>query len=538
MDDTTLPQDFDALRTRITELEKGLEERDELLKKQQSEIADKETVIQELTEKVELFKAWYFAKRSEKQAKPSSAEQQYWLFDEAEFAVEVEPEPEEEAEKIEVPAHSRAKKGRKPISPVYPREDVVLDIPEEEKTCACGCELTRIGEVVSEKLDIIPQEIRVLRQIRPKYACRSCEGTEDAGPTVKVAPAPPQLIKQGIVTPGLLAYILINKFCDGLPFYRQNKMFGRLGVDISRSTMSSWALQAAEKCEPLIELCLAKLREGDVINMDETPVQVLKEPGRGNTTKSFMWIARGGSDGKPVVMFRYDPSRAANVAEEIVGDFKGFLQTDGYIGYKGLGETDDIIHVGCLAHARRKFMEVLKAGSKKKKKGTASTVVDLISKLYRHESQAKKGNFSPEAVMAMREKKVKPLLDKIKTLLKESVDAVPPTSLLGKAISYSLGQWSRIEAYLQDPRLTPDNNIAENAIRPFAVGRKNWLFSGSPRGAKASATLYSLIETAKANGLDPFKYLSRVFECLPHVAGEEDLQALLPWEMSKNETAE
>jgi transposase len=292
--------------------------------------------------------------------------------------------------------------------------------------------------------------------------------------------------------------------------------------------MSSWALQAAEKCEPLIELCLAKLREGDVINMDETPVQVLKEPGRKDTSKSYMWVACGGHDKKRIVLFHYAPSRAGAVATAMLGEFKGFLQTDGYAGYTAIGEHPDITHVGCLVHVRRKFKDAFKAGSKKKKKGTASTVVDLIGKVYHHESQARKGHFSPEAIMVMREEKVKPLLDKIKTLLEESVDAVPPTSLLGKAISYSLGQWARIEAYLQDPRLTPDNNIAENAIRPFAVGRKNWLFSGSPRGAKASATLYSLIETAKANGLDPFEYLSRVFECLPHVAGGEDLQALLP----------
>ena len=216
--------------------------------------------------------------------------------------------------------------------------------------------MSRIGEVVSEKLDVIPQRIRVLRYIRPKYACRNCEGTEDDGPTVKIAPTPPQLIKQGIVTPGLLAYILVNKFCDGLPFYRQNRMFDRLGVDISRSTMSHWALQAAEKCEPLIELYLARLRQGAIINMDETPVQVLNEPGRKNTAKSFMWVARGGPDGKPVVLFRYDPSRSGSVAEEFVDNFQGFLQTDGYIGYQALGDTDNITHVGCLAHARRKFM--------------------------------------------------------------------------------------------------------------------------------------------------------------------------------------
>lgn len=320
-----------------------------------------------------------------------------------------------------------------------------------------------------------------------------------------------------------------------MPFYRQNKMFQRLGVDISRSTMSSWALQAAEQCESLIERCLASLREGDIINMDETPVQVLKEPGRKNTAKSYMWVARGGPGGKPVVLFSYAPSRSGDVAAVIVGDFQGFLQTDGYIGYKALGEAEDIIHVGCLAHARRKFMEVLKAGSRKKK-GTAHAVVDLIGKLYHLESQARKGGDSPEAVMTMRAEKVKPIPDKIRKRIEGAEAVVPPKSLLGKAIAYSLGQWLRIEAYLQNPYLTPDNNIAENAIRPFAVGRKNWLFSGSPRGAKASPTLYSLIETAKANGLNPYEYLLHVFERIPLVKSTEDLEELLPWDMPKNTT--
>lgn len=522
-----------ALRARIVELEKKIADKDNVIAAKETIITDKDTVIQELTEKVELLKAWYFSKRSEKQAKPTREETQYWLFDEAEFAAQ--EKPEQESEKIQVPAHSRAKKGRKPISPIYPREEIVHDITEEEKICACGCKLTRIGEVVSEKLDIIPQKIRVLRHIRPKYACRNCEGTEDDGPTVKISPAQPQLIKQGIVTPGLLAYILVNKFCDGLPFYRQNRMFDRLGVDISRSTMSHWALLAAEKCEPLIERYLARLRQGAIINMDETPLQVLNEPGRKNTAKSYMWVARGGADGKPLVLFRYDPSRSGSVAQKIVGDFQGFLQTDGYIGYQALGETDNITHVGCLAHARRKFMEVLKAGSKNKK-GTASTVVDLIGKIYHLESQAKKASFSHKAIMEMRETKVKSILDKIKNLLSNAMDSVPPKSLLGKAISYSMGQWPRIEAYLQDARLTPDNNIAENAIRPFAVGRKNWLFSGSPRGAKASAVLYSLIETAKANGLNPYEYLIHVFEQIPLVKKSSDLERLLPWALSKNAT--
>mgnify|MGYP006279990697 CR=1 FL=1 len=530
MEAASLPDDITALKGMIAD-------RDAVIADHKAVIADHEQFVAQLQEQIRLLKAWRFAAASEK-AKPRLGEDQYSLFDEAELAAmqaEAAPEEDEETETTEVAGHTRRKKGRRPISDAYQRVEVVHDIPEEEKVCPCGCARSRIGEEVSEKLDIVPQKIQVIRHIRPKYACRACEGVEDDGPTVKTAPMPPQLIPQGIVTPGLLAYILINKFADGLPFYRQSSMFDRLGVDISRATMSGWALRAAEACEPLLTLLRREVRAGPIINMDETRVQVLKEPGRKNTSNSYMWVARGGEPKRPVVLFHYDPGRGGKVAEEIVSEFNGFLQTDGYAGYNALGEREGIRHVGCLAHVRRKFVDVIKAGSKRKAGGTAQTVLDLIAKLYRLEKQARKQKLDSEAVQAMRQDQARPILDKIKALLDVRVKTTPPKSLLGKAIGYALGQWARIEVYLEDGRLSPDNNAAENAIRPFAVGRKNWLFSGSPRGARASAAIYSLIETAKACGLNPHEYLLHVFERLPHAAGEDDLRALLPrGVMSKN----
>jgi len=242
-------------------------------------------------------------------------------------------------------------------------------------------------------------------------------------------------------------------------------------------------------------------------------------------------VARGGPPGKPVVLFHYAPSRGGEVAEELVGGFTGYLQTDGYVGYNALGKRPDIIHLGCLAHVRRKFHDVIKAAGKKnikKKGGTAQTVLDLIGKVYKKEKQARRKESTPDEILAMRKNEIKPLLDKIKNILIDRKATTPPKSLLGQAISYALGQWSRIEVYLNHPGLTPDNNAAENAIRPFAVGRKNWLFAGSPRGAMASAAIYSLIETAKANGLNPHQYLLYVFEKLPHASSEQDIRALLP----------
>jgi len=527
MNAASLPNDFNALREIILTLKQQLADRDE-------QLADKEAVIEELSEQVKLLKAMYFAKRSE-QAKPGPDETQYLLFDEAEFAIE--QEPEQESESIQIPEHSRKKAGRKSIPAEYPREDVIYDIPEEDKICPCGCALTCIGEEVSEKLDYTPAKIKVVRHIRPKYACRGCEGVEDDGPTVKTAPMPPQVIPQGIVTPGLLSFILVNKFVDGMPFYRQQRMFDRLGVQISRATMSGWTLRAARACEPLIQLLHEEIQSGPVINMDETRVQVLREPGRKNTSQSQMWVARGGPPGHPVVLFHYDPSRSGRVAKEIVGGFKGYLQTDGFAGYNAVGEQEGIIHVGCLVHVRRKFMDVLKAGSKKSKGGTAQTIVDLIGKLYHLEKQAREQELDFEQIRDMRQERSRPLMDKIKCLLIEREQTTPPKSLLGKAVSYALGQWSRIEVYLEDGRLSPDNNATENAIRPFAVGRKNWLFSGSPRGAQASAAIYSLIETAKACGLNPFEYLLQVFERLPYACSQDDLKALLPQGMSKNNPA-
>ena len=522
-----LPNDPAILKGLIA----GLSAKNEAdLAQYQNDIADKDSYIRQLEEQVRLLKALRFAARSEKN-RPVSCEEQYRLFDEAEMSSspeEVESDVGEDEEVSHVGAHTRKKRGRRPIPPEYPRVEVVHDIPEEEKVCPCGCQLTRIGEEVSEKLDIIPQKIQVIRTIRPKYACRACEGVEDEGPTVKIASMPPQIIPQGIVTPGLLAYILTNKFEDGLPFYRQQKMFDRLGVDISRGVMSAWALRAAEASIPLIELVHNHIRSGPLINMDESPVQVLLEPGRKNTSKSFMWVARGGPPGQPAVLFHYDPGRGGRVAQELVGDFKGYLQTDGYAGYNALGARDGLTHVGCLAHVRRKFMAVLKGSSSKHKAGTASTVVNLIGKLYHLEKQADEQSLDLEGIKNLRQERAKPIMDKIKAILDERVETTPPKSLLGKAVTYALGQWDRLTVYLEDGLLGPDNNPAENAIRPFAVGRKNWLFSGSPSGAKASAAIYSLIESAKANGLNPYEYLITVFEKLPTASSQEDLKALLP----------
>ena len=523
MDIASLPNDPAALKGLIASL----------TAQHQIELSDKASYIDQLEEQVRLLKAILHLAKSERQAKPTAKEIQYSLFDEAEAVAGGQPEAVGSGE-VTVAAHARKKTGRRPIPQEFPRVEVIHDIPEADKVCPCGCQLTRIGEEVSEKLDFIPATIQVIRHIRPKYACRACEGTEDDGPTVKTAPMPPQLIPQGLATPGLLAYVLASKFVDGLPFYRQERIFERLGLDISRATMCGWALRAAQACHPLIGLLYQECRSGPIINLDETVVQVLGEAGRANTSQSYMWLVRGGPPEHPAVLFHYAPSRSGKVAEELVGDFQGYLQTDGFAGYNALGEREGIIHVGCLAHVRRKFVEAIKAGSKKSSGGTAQAVVDLIGKLYHLEKQARDAKRDADQIRAMRQDKAKPIMDRIKALLLEREKTTPPKSLLGKAIAYALGQWERVVVYLEDGRLRPDNNLAENAIRPFAVGRKNWLFSGSPAGAAASAALYSLVETAKANGLEPLRYLHFLFEKLPLAKSQDDFRALLPQHLDSN----
>ena len=454
---------------------------------------------------------------------------QLLLFDMPEIDPEVETEVEE---KVVIEAHSRKKAGRKPLPESLPRVEVVHDIEEEEKVCGCGAALERIGEEVSEKLDIIPAIIRVIRHIRPKYSCRCCEGVEDDGPTIKIAPVPPQIVPKGIASAGLLAHILTAKFADALPFYRQEKQFARLGVEIGRATMCNWAMKAAEACKPLLELLSQEIRSGPLINIDETTVQVLHEPGRSPTTKSYMWIFRGGDPQKVSLIYRYAPTRSGDVAASFIKKYKGAVQTDGYVGYDFLDTKDSIIHLGCWAHVRRKFMDAAKAGSSKsKKRGSVDVALGYIRKLYGIEKQAKVQELDAEQVVALRQSEVKPMLEKFRQWLEKKSLQVVPKSLLGKAVSYTLDQWPRLVGYLEIGYATPDNNLAENAIRPFVVGRKNWLFAGTPEGAAASAAMYSLIETAKVNGLDTYKYLRFLFENLPFAKSEEEYRNLLPQQL-------
>ena len=417
------------------------------------------------------------------------------------------------------------------MSADLPRVEVLHDLEDGEKICACGCELRRIGEEVTEQLDIVPARIQVQRHVRPKYACPQCEGVEDDRPTVRVAPPPLQLIPRSIATPGLLAHVLTAKFVDHLPFYRQEKFFARLGVDLGRATMCNWAMRAAEACIPLLNLIKDEILEGRLINIDETTVQVLAEPGRAATATSYMWLFRRGDPERPALVYQYHASRSGDVASDFLGDFQGYVQTDGYGGYNFLDHRPGVSHVGCLAHVRRKFMDVIKAQGKNRKSGSADQALAYIQQLYGLEKEARACGMKPDAVREMRAAQARPILDTFQQWLRKRASQTPPKGLLGKAISYALNQWDHLLVYLEDGIITPDNNMAENAIRPFVLGRKNWLFAGAPKGAEASALLYSLIETAKANGCEPHSYLRHIFDQLPRVNSLAGYEALLPWNL-------
>jgi transposase len=251
-----------------------------------------------LEDELRLLRHKIFGRRSERFSVEDL--QQSSLFDEAEYTIEEQTRKLSEPA-VEVSAYRRVKRGRKPLPADLPREEVVHDIPEEEKICACGASLVRIGEETNEKLEIIPQQLKVIRHIRPKYACRKCEGTEGEQ-AVKIAPVPPQIIPKSIATPGLLAYVMVSKFCDAIPFYRQEKLFRRIGIELSRVDFCNWAIQVARQCDPLIEVMLDEIRAGPVVQMDETPLQVMKELGRANTKKSYMWVMRGGPPENPVIV--------------------------------------------------------------------------------------------------------------------------------------------------------------------------------------------------------------------------------------------
>lgn len=498
-----LPDNIDALKALVVHSQSTIAQKDQRIKTLSSEVS-------RLSELVTFLKARQFYKSSEKH--PDQAE----LFN--------EPEVEEEARIQEAdskPAQSsnKATPGRKPLPKHLPRERVEHALPEAEK-CACGHAFKEIGEEISEQLEIIPPKIIIHQHVRKKYVCPCCEGS------LKLAPMPKQPIPKSIAGPGLMAYIATAKYQDAMPLYRQEKAFERLEVELSRQTMANWMIKGAQLCQPLYNLLQDSLLDSGYVHMDETRVQVLKEAGKTAESRSYMWVRKTGDQKHPVVLFDYAPNRTTQTAMDLLPEFKGFLQTDDYPGYHKLGKRPDITLLSCWAHARRKFMEAKKV-QPKNKTGRADIALNWIQKLYRIEQQSK--DQPPDQRLKIRQTQSLRVLEQLKAWLDKSLNSTVPKSKLGEALSYLAKNWERLYVYTTDGRLNIDNNPVENAIRPFAIGRKNWMFSQSVKGAKASAMLYSLIETAKANGLEPQAYLTHLFRDLPNCETLEQFEALLPW---------
>jgi transposase len=466
----------------------------------------------------------------------SAEEIKGWLFDEAELTVveekpEAEVEVEVEGETVEVPAHTRKKPGRRKLPEALPRHDIVHDLPVEEKACACcGKERPRIGEDATEELEYVPAKLMVNRHVYPKYGPCGCERSK-ADETIRpivTAPAVKRLIPGGMAGPGLLAHLATCKFADGLPFYRMEKILARYGIEYPRSTMCRQMIAVSRACQDLLKLMWEDARGSPLLHLDETTVQVLKEPERSPSQKSYMWVTVGYRQGKKIVLFHYHQSRSKAVAEELTKGYRGYIQTDGYAAYSAVGEREGIVHVGCWGHARRKFFEALQG---KHQPSLAQRALILIGKLFaidkKYRALWESGKLTADEFVAKRRAKSLPVLAQIKTWVDAHIALVTPSSHLGDAMKYVTNQWKKLLRYLDHPYLHPDNNIVENAIRPFVIGRKNWLFADTPLGAYASATLYSFIESAKANGLDPYAYLKYLFTILP-ITHKEKLIDLLP----------
>jgi transposase len=504
LDAHSLPDDPEQLKRMLLELQQHMDEK----------LAEKDAQIHELLQAYNAKLAKEYSKKSEKM--PGAGE----VFNEAEETLDeydkalLATSPSVKKEK--------SKPKRRPLPAQLPRVEVIVDLVEGEKVCdCCQSPLHKMGESSSEALEFVPAHIKVIKTIRPKYTCRHCE-RKGIDCMVKSAPIPAVPIPKSIATASLLSQLITCKYQFGLPLYRQETMLGDIGIELNRQTMSSWMLRCAELLSPLYQRLKEVLLSQAVIHADETPLNVINA----DNVTSYMWLYCCGDD-KPgestnIVLFDYHNSRAGQCAVDFLDGYQGYMHVDGYKAY----EQTQATLVACLAHMRRKFIE---AKGNNKKTGKADVVLNLIGKLYGIE-QAIKDKPATEKYTA-RQQKAKPIVDELYQWLLKHKDKIPPKMTLGKAINYAINQFEKFRRYLEDGRLKIDNNRAERAIKPFVIGRKNWLFSNTSKGAHASAILYSLVETAKANDLVVHDYIST---CLQLLAEQpDDLDSLLPWNIKQ-----
>ena len=422
-------------------------------------------------------------------------------------------EAELEAAKIHPPQpEPKQQPKRVPLPPELPRK--LIEHEPDTTQCQCGCQLTRIGEEISEKLDYTPGEFTVERHVRGKWVCNDCE-------TLVQAPVPPHVIDKGLPTTGLLAQVLVAKYADHLPLYRQERIFERAGLAIPRSTLAEWVGRCGVALQPLADALRESILSHAVVHADETPVPMLA-PGKKKTHRAYIWAYCTTSNAETrAVVYDFAPSRAGNHARAFLGDWQGKLVCDDYSGYKA-GFGQGITEIGCMAHARRKFFDLHATN----KSTLAASALETIGQLYDIESQAR--DLDDEQRYRLRQQRAGPLMDTFHTWLLAQRQKVPEGSAIAGAIDYSLKRWRALTRYVEDGAVPIDNNWVENQIRPWALGRSNWLFAGSLRSGQRAAAVMSLIQSARMNRLDPYVYLrdvltrlptqkaSRINELLPH----------------------
>lgn len=484
-------------------------------------------MVDQLNEQIISLKHYRFGSSSEK-TEYLMGEEQISFFNE----MEVEENPAEPD-----PLKTNKKKAKKPKTR---RPEILKDLPTVEKVCVlpddmlicpgCGSTVKKIAEeFVRDEVRVIPAHLEHIRYVRAVYECPECKHTDK--PVFLKGYVPHSLLNHSLVSPSMVSTIMYDKYVNAMPLYRQEKEFERLGLSLSRATMANWCIRCSEYyLEPLFELLRRNLLTRDIIQSDETSVQVLKEDGKPADSKSYMWEFMSGQDGRPpVVLFRYFSSRKGDNPAEFLDGFKGYLQTDGYSGYNAV---QNVIHVGCWAHMRRKFTDAVRVHKGKEgqeaKLSVAEKGVDYCNQLFELERDWE--DLTPQERMEKRKEKATPVIAEFEAWVDSLT--VLPKSKLAKAVTYAKNQRKYLKTYLLDGRIMISNNNAENAVRPFTVGRKNWLFCDSTKGANASATIYSIIETAKANGLDPKKYLEYIFTMMPGFDtpySPNELLTLMPW---------
>ena len=524
----------------ISERLRRLEANKQALEAHNVELVERNTLLKEENH---WLKSQLYGRSSEKSAAEVSPDQRM-LFNEAEVLAAIAA-ADEKAGTQRVDAHERkAKPGRKAIPEKFPRKQIIHDIPESEKVCPIdGTPLKRIGEEISEQYEYTPPKLIVLQHVRPKYA-RGCDHQDG----VKIAPVPLQLLPKSMASPSLLAHITTAKFVDGLPLTRQAKQFERLGLNnMGAGTMGTWMnIIGGEKVVPIINLMNEAMLEEPYLHCDETPVQVLKSH-KAPSTEHYMWVRAAGPPGRRMILFDYVPSRNVEALKTLLtgpdGPYSGKLISDGLKIYDGLAEAWQLPHFGCLSHCRRYYVKAEKVGQSPTGRTLARVVIrDFIGALYgveRHikalrERRAQTGQtVSLDEVLQIRQEKGIPIAAAFKKWLDEVGPGVTPSSALGKAIAYSLSQWSKLIRYLDHPEMPPYNNRVENVIRPFAVGRRAWLFCDTQAGARASANLYSLVLSAQANNIEPLEYLTHLYTQLPAATTVERFEALLPWNVKE-----